>query len=1013
MSSGVQLGPRIPVSTYRLQFNSKFRFSEAKDIPGYLHDLGITDIYSSPLLKAKKGSLHGYDIIDHSKLNPEIGSEAEFDEFVDELRKFGMGLILDIVPNHMCVTDPGNEWWMDVLENGPSSRYASYFDVDWEPVNLELRNQVLLPVLGDQYGKALEAADLQVAFEDGSFFLKYFEHEFPLRPKTYAAVLTHGLDQLRAAMGEDDPHVVELLSIVTSLEHLPPYTEAEREKISERSRKKEIIKKRLRSLYAESGAVRQFIDDNIVAINGTKGDPGSFDRLDSLIREQAYRLAYWRVAAEEINYRRFFDINELAAIRVENPQIYEDTHALLFRFVRKGKVTGLRVDHPDGLYDPSEYFRWLQRDCFLHARLGHLDDVRDGIPSETCRVIGEEGALYAEPSEVERDILAQYRAILDGDPQYKPFYIVGEKILIKGERMPEDWSIFSTTGYVFLNSVNGIFVEQRHAKIFSEIYHRFTREKMLFPDIACEKKKLVMRVAMSSEMNSLGARLNRISEKNRHTRDFTLNSLTNALIEIIAYFPVYRTYVTSAGITDRDRQYIELAVSKARRKNPVLSGSLFEFIKDVLLLNYYDSIGENDKKAWLEFVMRFQQLSGPVMAKGVEDTAFYIYNRLISLNEVGGMPERFGTPLETFHGQNIERTKFWPQALITTSTHDTKRSEDVRARIDVLSEIPDEWSTRLAAWRRLNYRKKMVINGQRVPDRNEEYLLYQTLIGAWPAVAVKGDGAVEFLRRIKDYMLKALREAKINTSWINPDHPYEEATTIFIERILETNGGNEFLGDFTDFQKKVSNLGMYNSLSQVLIKITSPGVPDFYQGTELWDFSLVDPDNRRPVDFESRQKTLKEMSAAEKNIGPLEFSRQLVRTKENGMIKLYVTAKALSFRRAQRDIFEHGDYTPLEIYGKLADNVCSFARRLGNSRVIVAVPRLLANLVNDPLRPPCGDKIWGGTLIAVPYADKGVRYRNIFTGELLTISEKDGNSVLSVPEVFAEFPLALLERIGD
>ncbi len=1012
MNDKVQLTPRIPVSTYRLQFNSNFRFSQAKHIIGYLYDLGITDIYASPFLHARKGSLHGYDIVDHSKLNPEIGTEAEFDEFVSEIRKFGMGLILDIVPNHMCISDPGNEWWMDVLENGPSSRYASYFDVDWEPVKTELRNQVLLPVLGGQYGKVLEDADLRVAFEDGYFFLRYYDYKFPLRPKTYSTILTYGLDVLKAAVGEENPHFIELQSITTALEHLPPYTETDHCEIIERSREKEIIKKRLSSLYAESSAVRNFIDENIIAINGMKGVPESFDMLDSLIRSQAYRLAHWRVAAEEINYRRFFDINELAAIRVEEPSVYEDIHALLFKFIREGKVTGLRVDHPDGLYNPLEYFRWLQRDCFLHTRIGHLEDLKERIPPDSCLSVREESAIHAEPAKIEREILTQYETILNNDPHFKPFYIVGEKILTKSERMPEDWPIFSTTGYVFLNTLNGLFVEQRHAKTFNEIYSRFSREKLLFPAVAYEKKKLFMQVGMSSEMNTLGVRLSRISETDRHTRDFTLNSLTDALIEIIAYFPVYRTYVASAGVTERDRQYIESAVSRARRKNPALSGSIFEFIKDVLLLNYYDSVDEVGKKAWLEFVMRFQQLSGPVMAKGVEDTAFYIYNRLTSLNEVGGMPERFGIPLETFHGQNIERSKFWPHALIATATHDTKRSEDVRARINVLSEIPDEWSKRLVVWRRINNRKKMVVNGDKVPDRNEEYLLYQTLIGAWPVVASEGNEAAVFCQRIKNYMLKAIREAKINTSWINPDPLYEDAITIFIDRILETNSGDEFLKDFNDFQKGISNLGMFNSLSQVLLKITSPGVPDLFQGNELWDFSLVDPDNRRPVDFELRQKMLKELSHNERHIGQLELSRQLVRSMENGIIKLYVTAKALDFRRAQKDIFEFGDYMPLEILGKLADRVCSFARRFGNNRVIVAVPRFLADIVNDRLLPPCGDEIWGDTVIAVPYADEGVRYRNIFTGEILTISQKSGSSVLFVAEAFADFPVALLERIS-
>lgn len=625
----------------------------------------------------------------------------------------------------------------------------------------------------------------------------------------------------------------------------------------------------------------------------------------------------------------------------------------------------------------------------------------------------KEVALPYKEKDLESEILKQYDEILSSDPQFKPFYIVGEKILTKGERMPEDWPIFSTTGYVFLNTVNGIFIKTENAKAFDDIYARFIKSKVNFQDIVYEKKKLIMQVAMSSEINTLGHYLNRLSEKSRHTRDFTLNSLTAAIIEIIAFFPAYRTYISPLGVNDRDRRYIELAILKAKRNNPAISVLIFDFLKDILLLNYPNNFDDTDKEEWLDFVMRFQQLTGPVMAKGVEDTVFYIYNRLASLNEVGGMPDRFGTPLETFHGQNIERIKFWPHALIASSTHDTKRSEDVRARINVLSEIPEEWRRHLVLWRRLNKKKKMVIDNQTVPDPNEEYLLYQTLIGAWPAGTIDEPSYDIFKKRIKDYMIKASREAKINTSWINPNTIYEEMLPIFIDNILDTKSNSQFLKDFLDFHKKISNYGMYNSLSQTLLRIASPGVPDFYQGTEIWNFSLVDPDNREPVDYDIRIKMFDEIKKLDKELGLLELSRELTLNKNNGMIKLYIISKALKYRRDNRELFEHGEYISLEINGERSVNVCAFARRLGNKRAIVAVPRFLTGIFMAQDILPFGAEVWGDSFLVVPYADVGVRYHNIFTGEVVTVQKRNEANILYLSEVFANSPVALLERIDE
>jgi len=704
-------GARIPVSTYRLQFNYQFTFTDARNIVPYLHEIGITDIYSSPHFKARRGSLHGYEVVDPNSLNPELGTTQEYDEFVRELRKYEMGQILDIVPNHMCIECSDNVWWTDVLENGMSSPYSIFFDIDWKPVKKGLENKVLIPILGDQYGNVLENHELQLTFEGGAFFVSYYDHKLPVIPDTYAYILKHRLEDAQSLLSPDDPHLVELLSIITALGHLPQYTEKDTEKIDERYREKEVIKKRLVELFNESQEIRSFIKENIRLFNGSKGDHRSFNLLDELLNKQVWRLSHWRVATEEITYRRFFDINNLGAIRMEYAAVFNETHKLIFRLIREGKVMGLRIDHTDGLYNASEYFDKLQRNCFVMMQSALDDDLTSEEP------------LDREQSNSE--LLQQYEKMIAQDPQFKPFYVIGEKILTRGEKIPDEWLVYGTTGYVFLNSVNSIFVQARNGKIFDALYGNFIKSKVSFQDIVYEKKKLVMQVAMSGEINSLAHYLNFISEKNRHTRDFTLNSLIKAITEVIACFPVYGTYINSLDIKERDRQYIETAVAKAKRRNTAVSRYIFDFLKDVLLLNIPEEFEESDKYEWFDFTMKFQQITGPVMAKGLEDTAFYAFTRLVSLNEVGGSPERFGVSLEAFHGQNMERIKFWPHSLLTTSTHDTRRSEDVRARINVLSEIPQKWKECLTKWSRDNKKAKKIIDGQVVPDRNEEYLLYQ------------------------------------------------------------------------------------------------------------------------------------------------------------------------------------------------------------------------------------------------------------------------------------------------
>ncbi|ALC15343.1 maltooligosyl trehalose synthase [Desulfuromonas soudanensis] len=990
--------PRIPVATYRVQFHGEFGFSDARQIVPYLRELGISDLYASPCFRAKKGSRHGYDIVDPNALNPEVGSEEEFEALIAELRRCGMGLILDIVPNHMGIESPENLWWMDLLENGSSSPHADFFDVDWEPVKKELKNKVLSPILGDQYGAVLERGELVLAFEEGAFSLRYYDHRLPIRTKSSSAILTCRLEELEAALSADHPDYQELLSIDTALRNLPPPTEDDPKRIAERFREKEVVRRRLGALYGKSPEIRRFIDENIALFNGEPGDAESFDHLDELLRRQVYRLSHWRVATEEINYRRFFDINGLAALRVENPQVFAETHRLIFRLIREGKVTGLRVDHLDGLYDPADYLGQLQRGCYLQRGLAVLENAAGKSLSGAAE---EEGTAR---------LLRDWTERIGREPAFKPFYLIGEKILLKGEKLPEEWPVFNTTGYEFANLVNGLFVETGNARAFDALYERFIRSAMNFPDIAYEKKKLVMQATMSGEINTLGHRLNAISEVNRHTRDFTLNSLIKALVEVIAFFPVYRTYTGADGVADRDRRYVEFAIARAKRKNPATDPSVFDFVRKVLLLDLYAGAPERQRGEWLDFVRRFQQLSGPVTAKGVEDTAFYVYNRLVSLNEVGGSPERFGLPLEAFHGQNIERGRSHPQALLATSTHDTKRGEDVRGRINVLSEIPEAFRDALARWRRLNKKKKTLVDGQPAPDPNEEYLLYQTLVGTWPTAPATAEEFFAFRQRIRDYMRKAVREAKVNSSWIRPNEAYEEALLSFVDLLLQDHPGNLFLADLGAFQVLTSRCGMFNALSQTLLKMTAPGLPDFYQGSELWDLSLVDPDNRRPVDFALRRRHLEELGKREKEEGLLRLARELGETMGDGRIKLFLIRQALGLRRARRRLFEEGSYLPLEVRGERSDHVCAFARREGEREVIVVAPRLFTRLLQNPADLPLGQRVWEKTCLVLP-AGEEERYRNVFTGEISPSRPQGDLRVLLLSELLADFPVALLERI--
>jgi (1->4)-alpha-D-glucan 1-alpha-D-glucosylmutase len=969
---------RIPNATYRLQFHQDFGFAQAKEWIDYLHDLGISDVYASPIFKSRAGSMHGYDVVDHSQVDPSLGGEDAFADFAAALKTRGMGLILDIVPNHMGIGETSNTWWMDVLENGPSSSYATYFDIDWQPVNPHLENKVLLPILEDQYGIVLEDGKLHLKYEDGAFFVYYYDAKLPIAPRTYDSVLERRLDALTDNLGKDHPNVLELQSILTAISHLPPRTELVPEKLEERRREKEIIKRRIAALYQESAQVKEAIDLTVADFNGNVGDPRSFDLLDRLMDAQAYRLAFWRVAGEEINYRRFFDINELAAIRTELAEVFEATHQLILRFLVEGQATGLRVDHPDGLWDPATYFRQLQQSYISRRGQSHQDPV-----SKT----------FSDQNRNET-------------PRW-PLYIVAEKILARGESLPEDWTVAGTTGYDFLNQVNGIFVRRASRRAFDRIYSDFVGTKNNFRDLVNSQKKMIMLISLASEINSLSQQLDRISERNRHYRDFTLNSLTFAIREVVACLSVYRTYANASTgtVSERDQQYIDAAVEEAKKRNPRTARSLFDFIKDTVQLKNLARFDQQDRQHVIDFVMQLQQVTGPVMAKAVEDTSFYIYNRLVSLNEVGGEPEHFGLSLEDFHRQNAARRRHWPHSMLAGSTHDTKRSEDVRARINVLSEIPADWRTALTRWTRLNAAAKTEIGGELAPDPNDEYLFYQSLLGIWPSDSMTAEEFGEIRERAAAYMQKAIKEAKVHTSWVNPNEAYDQALENFVRKVLVTGADDGFLSDFARFQQRIAYAGMLNSLSQTLLKIAAPGVPDFYQGTELWDFSLVDPDNRRPVDYRQRRDWLAEIKRRE-TVDRVALLRDLLARWQDGKVKLYLVYQALNFRRAHHALFRDGDYAPVTVSGDLKEHICACARTHENGSVLAIAPRLVRTLIG-PHGSTLNATIWRDTALTLPKGT-ATRWRNVFTGEEYSTFFDERRVTLPLAKVFEHFPVALL-----
>lgn len=952
---------RIPVSTYRVQFNQQFRFVDARGIVPYLDEIGIGDLYSSPRFRAVRGSSHGYDVADPSRVNSELGTEEEFDELCDGLRHYNMGLLLDIVPNHMAASHE-NPWWMDVLEHGPSSPYAHYFDIDWRPATSKAaflqEDKILLPVVGDLYGDALENQEFTPRVDEGGFYLRYWERRLPLDPRSYAPILEAGARRLAAKLSEDHPLTRQMTQLRDEAAGIPPYADTRPKEIERRRRIAQALKSRLFSAYRDEPEIRAAIDAVLVDLGGIKGKPGSFDALHKILESQPYRLAHWKIAFEEINYRRFLDINDLVCLRVEDAEVFEARHRHIVQLVRQGKVSGLRVDHIDGLHDPQAYLRRLQ----------------DAAASGSAR----------------------QRA-----------YVVVEKVLGRGEPLPEDWQTSGTTGYDFLNALNDLFVEPEGLRQLETAYARFTGDASPFAETCYARNKQVMWKLFTGEVNALGHHLGHLAAQDRRARDVPLSELMHALVEVTACLPVYRTYIRDFDIPARDRFYLERTLALARRRTTEVqvSSDAFAFLRRVLLLDLPRG-SAHQRQEWLRFLLRWQQFTGPVMAKGLEDTAFYAHHSLISRNEVGSDPLRLDPPLDLdgFHDFLQGRLQRWPHSLNATSTHDTKRAEDVRARLNVLSELPREWEQRLRRWSQWNLHKKRLVEGSAVPTPGEEVLLYQTLLGAWP---LEPADAPSFLDRVKGFLVKAVREAKTYSGWIRPNEPHESACLHFLEAILDPSPRNLFLADFLRFQKRLACHGALNGLSQVLIKITAPGVPDFYQGAELWNLSLVDPDNRRPVDFRVRREMLEELRKREGENLPALLG-ELLANWQDGRIKLYLTARALAFRRTHAGLFLDGAYIPVASAGAKRENVISFSRQEGVLWSMTVTPRWTTRLAPAG-RPPLGKRVWQDTVLQLPETAPGT-WRNVLTGETLPAALAGGRQrVLYLHNVLRRFPVALLK----
>jgi (1->4)-alpha-D-glucan 1-alpha-D-glucosylmutase len=950
----------IPLNCYRLQFNQGFTFFDSTEILDYLARLGTTTIYSSPILQSRTGSDHGYDVTDPARVDIELGGEQQFEVFHSELKKRGMGLLLDIVPNHMAAS-PENPWWMDVLENGPGSAYASYFDVDWHPPSRTFENKILLPILGTFYAEVLRKRELQLVFKDGCFFVRYYESRFPVAPKSYLDILTHHREFLESKLGAKSPVLQEYLGIIVGLNALVPRQTLPVYAAGERRLQVAALKERLKELYNSDKTFREFLVANIKYFNGVRNKDESLRALDRLLSEQSYALSYWNGANAEINYRRFFNVAELIGVRVEDPAVFEATHSTIFRLIGSGGVTGLRIDHIDGLRDPLGYLQHIQSQA--------------GVPAAPRKRPGD-------------------------------LYVVVEKILSGTENLPSEWPVSGTTGYEFLNEVNRVFVHPLGVGKIARTYSRFIGKQWRYEDLLYQKKKLIMTSLLAVEMRYLGHQLSMLAQQDRYAREIPSAELGHAFSEVTLCLPVYRTYVRGMEAPAHARHYIKIAIAEARSRNPQIDAKCFDFVDAVLLGNDSEEVLPEQRESRLAFVLRWQQLTGAIEAKGFEDTLLYVYAPLLSLNDVGGDPRPYGLSTAEFDDFVRNRQQKWPYGLNSTATHDTKRGEDVRARINVLSELPGKWVTHLNRWARWNAAKRRIVQGEVAPDRNEEIFIYQTLLGSWP---LEDKEIPEFRKRLQEYVFKAGREAKVHTRWTRPNPEREKVVAQFVTAITRPDRRNHFFGDFLDFQKKISYFGMLNGLAQTLIKLTVPGAPEIYQGCELWDFRLVDPDNRRPVDYKLRTKFLAEIEDNSKQ-DPGRYLSDLLLNWRDGRVKLYLTWALLNFRRRNPALFLDATFIPLKIAGKRANNVIAYARQSENEWVIVAAPKWLAHdgapMIQNRMRD-----FWGDTKILLP-GNSPRQYRSILKDSVLHVKHHRGPASFNVSEIMDAFPVACLSSVA-
>jgi (1->4)-alpha-D-glucan 1-alpha-D-glucosylmutase len=949
----------IPLNCYRLQFNRDFTFANATEILDYLARLGITTIYSSPILQSRAGSDHGYDVTDPTRIDSDLGGEQQFEIFQLELRKRGMGLLLDVVPNHMAAS-PENPWWMDVLENGPGSIYASYFDVDWHPPSRIFENKIVLPVLGKFYADVLNQRELRLVFKGGRFSVQYYESSFPIAPKSYLNILTYRQQVLEIKLGTKSPAYQEYLGIIVALDALIPRETLPVYAAGERRLQVAALKDRLKELYEHDKTFRDFLNGNVEYFNGVTNKDDSFQALDRLLSEQSYALSYWNGANAEINYRRFFNVAELIGVRVEDPAVMEATHSTIFRLIESGAVTGLRIDHIDGLRDPLSYLQRVQKHTSPPAAAGE------------------------EP---------------------RALYILVEKILSVTENLPSEWPISGTTGYEFLNAVNRIFVHPQGVRRVALTYARFVGPQLNYPDLVYEKKRLIMMSLLAVEMRYLGHQFSILAQQDRYARELAGSELAYAFAETTVCLPVYRTYVRGMELPPDAKRYINIAIAEARERNPHIDSQCFDFVGDVLLGDASDVVLPEYRAARLAFVMRWQQLTGAIMAKGFEDTLLYVYFPLLSLNDVGGDPRPSSLDTSNFDDFVRDRHRHWPNGLNSTATHDTKRGEDVRARISVLSEIPSDWSKRLDRWSKCNSQGRRLVKGETTPDRNEEIFIYQTLIGAWP---LNERSLPEFRIRMREYMIKAGREAKVHTRWVRPNPEHEKVIAGFIDAATKPGKRNFFLKDFYAFHETISYFGMLNGLGQALIKMTSPGVPEIYQGCELWDLRLVDPDNRRPVDYKLRTQFLTEIEErALENSG--NFARELLLNWRDGRAKLYLIAKILNLRRNNAALFLDGTFLPLKTTGKRSQNLIAYARHHGSDWVVTVAPKWLAH-ARAPMNQDRMRHFWQDTDIVLPQGFPK-KIENALTSQILEVKHSRKRASLRASDVMTDFPVGCLTSV--